>query len=448
MLSIIPILVFFIQFGALYFVWRFTTYHNARDFVFFVIGMILAAQNCEFFGSAIMVQLRHFFFVMILVAIYFRLPMLRGNLGALSWLYIVLVVLIYIASAWSQCPENFFLLKLRRTVYAILIVIMAGTFNSEDDIRKILWAIFPNIILLVIGFRCGVTEGMDIGERLTINEVNSNKVGYFAAYVVVSAILILIYLRGKLVVKVMVGCAALSGMSVLLNSGSRTAFVSCVGASIIAVIVLLTNRRRFFSLAVPIILGIIYGGYHVWNTVSHSVTDRFTMIMYGSMSGRELVWEDVLSYLRANDLWYGLGGIVRGAFVQRIDLLEDTAVNWGSMLNIYFDAIAETGVLGLTLWVLILWHILFKSFALLKNKVAFCKYVPVAMCLFGLLEGVGESVSLNAETPAGMFMVIGMVILSARRFQWGDHKPVRILCEVQDMFDYNYKRCSKFPKEI
>jgi hypothetical protein len=40
--------------------------------------------------------------------------------------------------------------------------------------------------------------------------------------------------------------------------------------------------------------------------------------------------------------------------------------------------------------------------------------------MFGLVQGFGESMPLRAEHPAGMLMIFGMVILSAKRFYWND----------------------------
>ena len=418
MSAIIKLTFFAMQFGVLCLVWRFTTDHNKRDFIFWVIGIMLAAQNSRFIGSVIITQMRYLFIPMMIAAIAFRGNLLRKNLGLLAWLYLLLTVTIFMASGWSQYPGAFFKLKLHRTIYAILMVLMAGTLRTEADIRKVLWAIFPNIVLLAVGLQVGTHETVGLDERLSINELNSNSIGVYSGYVVFSAVLIFIFIRTNLLVKIIVSISALSGIAALLGSGSRTAFASCVGASMIAGIALLTNRKRMFTLGMPLLTVIAIFGYRVWSNVSYSVAERLTMIATGGVSSRDVVWLAGFDYLRQQHLWFGMGGIEQGFFVKRLDFLMAPGLNWGSTLNIYIDAILETGVLGLILWFLILLVFISRSFCLWLREKTIYRYVPIAMCMFGLLQGVGESMSYRAEHPAGMLMVLGMVILSARRFQW------------------------------
>ena len=172
-----------------------------------------------------------------------------------------------------------------------------------------------------------------------------------------------------------------------------------------------------------------YCGYQVWTSVSHSITERLSMIASGGTSGRDSVWMDGFYYLKQQDLWYGMGGIVQGFFVQRADLLESPEMRWGSTLNMYIDAIMETGLIGLVLWGGILMCFFSKAIFLLKTKRTVFKFIPLAMAMFGLLQGIGESMPVNPEHPAGMMMLLGLVIVSARRFEWGDGR-----------YDYKYHR--------
>ena len=417
---IMQILIFLLQFCGLLVTWYFVTNHNKQDFVFLVLGLILASQSAVYFGSVLIVQMRHFFALMIILSIVFRYKLLRNNLGAMSKIYMLLILLIFIASAWSQYPKDFFILKFHRTIYSVLMIFLAGTFRDESDIRKFLWMLFPNLVLLAVGLTFGLREFSGGMDRLMINEQNSNGVGAFAAYLVLGSVMILVFLKTNVVVKIVIGVSALGGISALLSSGSRTAFASCVGAVLVTSITLMSSKKRFFMSGVPVLVCIAYGGIRIWSNVSISVTERLLMIATGGTSGRDIVWEQGIAYLQQRDLWQGMGGIVQGFFVQRADLLEGSKVGWGSTLNIYIDAILETGIMGLTLWVLLLVIFLYRSFRLWRDEKSIYKFAPIAMCLFGLLQGVGESMSMNSEMPIGMFMLIGIVTLSARHFQWGE----------------------------
>ena len=418
MSAIIPIIVFVLQFGALCAVWWFTTEHNKRDFIFWLIGAMLAAQNGRFFGSVLFVQLRYLFIPMMILAILFRQQFLRGNMGGNAWRLILLFLLIFVASAWSDHPHEFFALKLRRTVYGVLMVLMAGTFRDETDLRKLLWAILPNILLLAMGLQLGERTAIGNDQRLEVNEFNANGVGVFAGYLLFSAVALFVYLKHHVLLKTLLAIAGLGGLVTLLGTGSRTAFASCVGASLIVFMVVLTNRKRVVTAAIPLALGIIACGWKVWNTLSYSVTERLLMIASGGYSGREDVWSEGLRWLIQKKLWHGMGGLVQGFFIQRIEFLQTKEMRWGSTLNIYFDAIMETGVMGLALWALILFSFFSSAYSLWRRERNPWRYFPIALAMFGLLQGVGESMSYRAEHPAGMFLMIGLTVLSARRFQW------------------------------
>ena len=432
------ILVFLLQIGGLLVTWQLVTNHNKRDLVFLVLRLMLASQSAAYFGSIIIVQIRHFFAFMMIVAIAFRFNLLRKNLGGMSKVYMLLVLLIYVASAWSQYPKDFFIMKFHRTIYAVLMITLAGTFRDESDIRKFLWMLFPNLVLLAVGVTFGSRELMDAVDRLMINEQNANSVGAFGGYLVLGSVMILVFLKTNIVVKIALGVSALGGISALLGSGSRTAFASCISAVLVSSVTLMTSRKRLFMVGVPLMMGITYGVVRVWSTISHSVTERLLMIASGGTSGRDIVWEQGLAYLREKHLWQGIGGIVQGFFVRRADLIEGPAIKWGSTLNIYIDAILETGIMGLTLWMLLLVMFFSRSFRLWRGEKSIYRYVPIAMCLYGLLQGMGESVPMNTETPFGMFMVLGMAILSARRFQWGAQMYGQVFPVMRDI-PYGYR---------
>jgi hypothetical protein len=133
---LMTLFTFVVQFGMLCIVWWFTTEHNKRDFIFWVWGLILAFQTCQFFGSIFIVQSRHFFAFFMLIAIYYRRHYLKNNFGGLAWIYLLLVFVIYIASAWSQYPADFFVIKLRRTIYAFLMVLMVDYWLIVRVINK------------------------------------------------------------------------------------------------------------------------------------------------------------------------------------------------------------------------------------------------------------------------------------------------------------------------
>ena len=431
------VLLFLLQSGGLLATWQLATDHNKRDFVFLVLGLMLACQNAAYFGSVVIVQMRHFFALMIIIAIILRANLLRSNLGMMSKVYIVLVLLIYVASAWSLHPKDFFIIKFHRTVYAVLMVLLAGTFRDESDIRKFLWMLFPNLVLLAVGLAFGSQELVDVSDRLMINEQNANSVGAFSGYLVFGGALILVFLKTNIVVKIVLGICVLSGISTLLGSGSRTAFASCAGAVLVSSVALMTSRKRFFLVGIPLFMILAYGIARVWRTISYSITERLMMIASGGTSGRDIVWGLGLEYLRKEHLWQGMGGIMQGFFIQRSEWLAENTIKWGSTLNIYIDTILETGIMGLILWLLLLVMFIVRSCRLWRGQKSSCKYVPIAMCMFGLLQGVGEAVSMKAEMPFGMFMIIGLVILSAKRFQWGGQSFGRTFHMRQDM-PYGY----------
>lgn len=412
------LLLFVIHFGLLWLVWWLTTKHNRREFVFFVLGLIFATSICNFFGSVWMVRLRHLIIPLAVIAIGFRWPLLRGNMGSLGKIYLFLTLFVFVASLWSSDPYGFMELKWRRTVNNICVILMAATFRTGDDLKKLLYAALPQIVLLTFGLQVGYQDlGTTGEERLSVNEVNSNKVGVMGAFVVLGSLLAILYLKMAKFWKALFGVCILLGLKALIGSGSRTAFASCAGASLVAFVVILTSARRFWLVGIPSLSLCVMGLFYVWRHAAYSVVERLAGLAMGGVSGRDKVWEMGFNYLVDNELWFGAGGIVQGFFVDRLDF-DQSRLYWGSMLNIYGDTIYETGVVGLVLWVVLLFLFFWLSFRVWRRGRTSLRYVPIAMAFWGLLQGIGESMSLNAVHPTGTFMVVGLVVLSARKFQY------------------------------
>lgn len=422
------LVVFFVQFCMLWMVWWFATNRDCKDFVFFVFGLIFATSICYFFGSLWMTRLRHLIIPLAFVAIALRWRLLKGNMGSLGKIYLLLTICVFVASFWSSDPNGFLELKWRRTVNNICLILMAATFRTGDDLRKVLYMAMPQILLLAFGLHFGAQDFGTTGEeRLSVNEVNSNVVGSMAAFVVFGSLLSILYTKTPKAFKALFGVCLIVGLRALISSGSRTAFASCMCASLLAIAVVLTSVRRFWLVGVPMLsfCGIVLS--HVWRNSSYSAVDRLAALATGGVSGRDKVWEMGYHYLVDNKLWFGAGGLVRGFFVDRLDF-DRTRLYWGSMLNIYFDTIYETGVLGLTLWVAFLLFFFWLSFRIWRSGSSKLRYVPIAMVSWGLLQGVGESMPLTAFEPVGTFFVVGLVVISARRFQYESPTSVSRFC--------------------
>lgn len=411
--------LFFFQFGVLWLIWWLTTNHTRRDFVFFVFGLIFATSICNFFGSVWMVRMRHLIIPFSLVAVYFRWRLLRENMGSLAKIYLLLTLLVFVASLWSSDPYGFFCLKWKRTLNNICVILMAATFRTGDDLKKVLFAALPQIALLGFGLQVGSQEfGMTDG-RLVVNEVNSNGVGAMGGFVVLEALFAILYLRIRLGWKVLFGFCLLVGLRALVASGSRTAFASCAGASFIALAVVFTTARRFWLIGVPTLLASAGGFCYIWNRASVSVIERLSGLATGGVSGRDMVWEMALNHLLSSRLWCGAGGIVQGSFITRLDF-DLTGLRWGSVLNMYFDTIYETGILGLCLWALFFICFGWLIIRIWRSGTSPLRYVPMAMCFWGLLQGCGESMPLNGFHPTGTLMIVGLTVLSAKKFCYED----------------------------
>ncbi len=413
-------LIFFFHLSVTLAVWWVTTNHNKKDFAFLVIGLVFATQICDFFGSVWMVRLRHALIPLLLIALGFRWRFLRGNMGILAKLYLLIVLLVFVSSLWSSDVKGFLGLKFKMTLINIVFVLVASTFRSADDLKKCIYSALPQIALMAFGFVMGVSEYGEIGnERLSINDVNSNGIGAMSAFVVLCCVITLLYLKNKFIVKILFTACFLVGLRSLINSGSRTAFAACAGAVMILMAVVLTSKKRFWKIGVPfaIVAGAMF--WRVWSHSSYSVTERFAEIATGGTSGRDQVWEMAFYHLLDNGLWFGDGGLIQGFFVKRVDFMYQGLYR-GSLLNYYFDTIYETGIFGLVLWVLFLVAFFWLSFVNVRKTISPWRFVPIAMCIWGLLQSCGESMAGSAFHPVGAFMVIGMCTLSAKKFNYND----------------------------
>lgn len=310
----LDLLLFTIHFSILLLVWWLTTRHNRREFVFFVFGLIFATSICNFFGSVWMVRLRHLIIPLAVIAIGFRWSLLRGNMGSLGKIYLFLTLFVFVASLWSSDPYGFMELKWRRTVNNICVILMAATFRTGDDLKKLLYAALPQIVLLTFGLQAGYQDlGTTGEERLSVNEVNSNGVGAMGAFVILGSLLAILYLKMAKFWKGLFGVCILLGLKVLIGSGSRTAFASCAGASLVAFAVILTSTRRFWLVGIPSLSLCVMGLSYVWRRSAHSVVERLAGLATGGVSGRDKVWEMGFNYLVDNDLWFGAGELSKGS---------------------------------------------------------------------------------------------------------------------------------------
>lgn len=294
----------------------------------------------------------------------------------------LLIIVVFILSYRQSSLSTFN--GLMELVYVVLVSIIISLFFKPD--YRLMFAKLPNLASIVIAFLCIMLlySRVSDGQRMSFSiDVNANSFGFCSAImttVIATGIIInhksnkLLFLFGFL------------GLILTFLSGSRTSMAATL-ASIILVFLFASDNLKntikyalYFGLVGLIALAI---------TPMFGLDDsRFSIasIIESGGSNRTHIWEEIIPYVTDNFLWLGYGPGKAGS----TELLTDFVGRvYNSTHNTFVESFAETGLLGLTFFVLIFVRSLVNFWKGAKNNRLF--YIPFGMMLCILVASTGES---------------------------------------------------------
>ena len=261
-------------------------------------------------------------------------------------------------------------------LYLISIVFVGSNVNEQNSYKiDYAWLIAGAffVFLFLTGRR--VTIGWGTRQSLVImgTVTDANEFASFFA-IVLSIVTILMFRSTKKIYKVLLIVFALSGVYVVLMSGSRGALLATIVAVLVTLLV--GNRLTLRSVLVILVLGILF--VFVFNAYLIELIPKDTLarisieaITKDNGSGRSYIWKSAFRKFFDGNVFnilfgYGYGGI-------------NVPNGYGSMTstmhNQFLQNLIAYGIIGFCLYIRLIW-------------IVFCEYLKVKREYIGCLLGV------------------------------------------------------------
>ena len=360
-------------------------------------------ENCFIFGN---ITTSRFF---TLEMIFFILLSLKVNVNynkKLLGLYVALAIY-FVFSAFISIRG------FSSAAITMEINIIFAIFLSQVDfkkIEKVLWIFVLGNIEILCGILYNLRNNsygvLASGAHVLIENTNNNEASMAVAQISAffAALFIFELLRSRRV-KVMIGCIFVyfTCLFSIIMLGSRGSLTAALAAMVIAVFIYLVyshaNLKSFLLFALVVIL--LYFGVNYILSNNSEMAQRFSMDAIESTGGTgrfktwEVAWNDII--LKHPILGLGFDG---SSIADELKFYGGT----GGTHNMVLDIMAQTGIVGLILFVSIITSVLvslFKCFNYNKNRLSL---ICILMIFAALVNGISE----NIYSSRFLWLVFGM----------------------------------------
>jgi O-antigen ligase len=254
---------------------------------------------------------------------------------------------------WAESPSAASRSTFRFALDAMLIPIV---FWAVRERKHVVWLFGVFVVGTLLSVLWGLTHGasgasaQQVG-RLSGANVEANELATLLIVCVVFAIALAVVLKRAPMARGLAVVAALAGMAAFFGTFSRAGLIA-LGVVILAGCVYAGKARRAFLAS--LVIGVVVVGAVFLQDTSSGAVQRLTS---SSTSGRSSIWKVGLRMVRANPI-IGVGSgnytvaephyfLTSPGEIQRGDLIVDTPF---PAHNIYLQAWAEMGVIGLALF--------------------------------------------------------------------------------------------------
>ncbi len=288
-----------------------------------------------------------------------RLPVLRDNVR-IVWAIAAFLVWVTISAAWSFSPSDAGSQIGTWWQSAIMFLIVATTLTTVRDVRLVTFAFVigacVSVLIGLLGYGGPTNNAVRIaavGNRLTGGggDPNYQASAFLAAMFVAGGLVSVVQTRRA---KLMMGFALAFITIGFIATESRGGLLA-LGVAAIAAFVLLPEQRRQVLAA----LGIGALGLGVWVIIRHNALARITDFS-GGTSGRHDQWTIAWKIFKQHPL-LGVGINNFRQFEPRYVLQPGTTLNHVHLVaetpeivhNAFLQFLAETGVVGFALFILV-----------------------------------------------------------------------------------------------
>ncbi|UCD74223.1 MAG: O-antigen ligase family protein [Phycisphaerales bacterium] len=259
---------------------------------------------------------------------------------AASMIYFAFILFYVIAGTWSDDPTS---AMLRKTIYAgpmFMGILLAYSIRSRRDLDISIRVLAISAAILAVFLLIPFLRDFGAANRLGPWGINPNRLGTVAGSMTLICVYVALYDSSR-IWKVVSWAAASAFCMMILYTGSRSAVVyTLLGCFVIA----MPLMRRPLALAL-LVLAVLGTGWFLQDVmVPTRATERLTE--EASLTGRDVIWAEGMAMYSESPL-IGAGWATER---QIGGGLADTI----NLHNIYVQALAETGLVGLSLLLLAL----------------------------------------------------------------------------------------------
>lgn len=337
---------------------------------------------------------------LLMVAVYI-LTLRTFRIGPAGWALLFFLGFYALAGMWSASPAAAIAFK---GMYAIVVlggVLMAASIRDFDEFRTNLRILFVGSIIYSVFVLAGMARepGAIFSGRLEIWGWNSNRIGHDAAAMLALALFIGLYEKSRLWKLAGLGLTSFFAF-VVLATGSRAA----AGMTLISAVVL---AAPLFRRPVLLTFATLAGGIFVnviLDSVSSSAVERLGEVDFSNRFG---LWNYGLEHFYDNPI-LGAGWV--------FDVTDRAGGATANLHSMYIQILAETGLAGAAIFLLVLVVCGFRALGLLNALRRFPAAAPYAFFAFALggatlAHGVAESSSIQGTNLNGLLLPFAIGLL-------------------------------------
>lgn len=316
------------------------------------------------------------------------------NSKTIIWLFALLSILLLstlLSETLSFVPFISFALNL------VLFYIMSLYVLEEEEKKRlynymIISALIIGITIIYISYKSNAIN--IISQRLSIEEVNANRLAMATAQVIIVLVFVIItFLKRKKVFILLVLSGLTAGLIfVLLLTGSRTAFLAILSSSALIIILFFSGRSIRKLIIRVFLIGVISYGTYIFIESKYEfvgVFERFSVENMKESKGTHRLENAalIIKYVIPRNFFLGVG---IGADNIKVALGMHNQSFKNAAHNIIIDPLSQIGILGFVLLWYMFINVLKKSIYIFKNGY-FLMGLPLSLLLVSIFNGIGET---------------------------------------------------------
>jgi O-antigen ligase len=284
-------------------------------------------------------------------------------------LFIILVIMVPLSFIWSAKPEETFTGSVGMIGTTFFGLYVASRFTLKEQLNLIAWA-FGIVIILSLIFiialpKYGIMGGVHAGASRGVF-THKNGMGKF---MVLSNCVFLLVARSAKPGNFYPWLGVIGSVGLILASTSTNALLS---GTVLTLIVLFSSQilqlKPHALIPLLFLLGAFLWAFSLW------FTDFVTPILgyFGkdlTLTGRTDIWAAVIEKIQERPwLGYGFNGFWHGIHGESAYVIR--ALRWGvpNSHNGYLDFILQLGMVGFSVFLIIVWTTLIKTLSLIVNN--------------------------------------------------------------------------------